>query len=108
MLRISYEVEFRFPDGLSEKAKDLISKMLTRRPADRISALNALNHGWVRVALLCRGPGARDGSDPESRIAIPNFLSFDLATFPVLEFLSRVLSSTLPTEIIYSSRMSWN
>ena len=44
--------DFTFPspywDNISDESRDLISKLLRKNPAKRISALNALNHPWIK------------------------------------------------------------
>lgn len=42
------EVEYppKFFEKISEKAKDLLSKMLTKEPTIRITAEEALKHEW--------------------------------------------------------------
>jgi len=37
-------------DGISENAKDIVTKMLKKRPDDRVSAREALSHVWFRQA----------------------------------------------------------
>ena len=105
MLRISYEVEFRFPDGLSEKAKDLMSKMLTRRPADRISALNALNHGWVRLSLFVGDPGPGAEAIPNLGSQSPIFCRLIWQHSLLLNFF---LEYSVLLYLQTLSRMPWN
>jgi len=44
------DVKFRGSawEGVSDEAKDLITKLLTKNPADRMSAKEALQHPWIR------------------------------------------------------------
>lgn len=42
--------------GISENAKDLIRKLLTKDPKKRINALEALNHSWfeeIKTTVKC-------------------------------------------------------
>jgi len=36
--------------GISEEAKDIVAKMIKKRPEDRVSAREALHHSWFRTA----------------------------------------------------------
>lgn len=40
-------VELQYPDKISREAKDLISKLLQKEPADRISLEDVLAHPWI-------------------------------------------------------------
>ena len=42
---------FRFPDYLSTRAKDLISKLLKHKGEDRLPLKNILQHSWVQQHL---------------------------------------------------------
>lgn len=58
------KADFDFPEepwsGISEPAKDLISKMLDRSPYVRISAADALFHPWMEEAGPIRSPYSRN------------------------------------------------
>lgn len=40
---------------ISDEAKDLITKMLSKDPAKRLSILDALNHPWFEIAQADKG-----------------------------------------------------
>ena len=40
-------VDLKFPDTLSNEAKDLITKLLRKEPTDRIPLEQVLNHPWI-------------------------------------------------------------
>jgi len=42
-------IEFGEDKGITGEAKDLMSKMLTHDPKERINAVDALNHPWFKV-----------------------------------------------------------
>lgn len=41
-------VDLKFPKYLSSEVKDFISKLLTKKPEDRMSLEQALSHPWIR------------------------------------------------------------
>ncbi|VDK55441.1 unnamed protein product [Gongylonema pulchrum] len=41
------EVKYKFPESVSEGARDLISKLLVKEPANRISLQNVMEHPWI-------------------------------------------------------------
>ena len=44
--------KFQLSDDISDEAKDLLSKMIHQDPSQRISALDALNHNWLKSAMV--------------------------------------------------------
>jgi len=51
VLKGKYEFKKMKWTGISDEAKELISEMLIKDPADRISAEDALNHEWFDKVL---------------------------------------------------------
>merc|ERR1712070_331451 len=53
LFRTIIKAKFSFPspywDDISDEAKDLIRKCLTKEPLDRISAIEALDHPWMKM-----------------------------------------------------------
>lgn len=49
ILEGSYSFHEKFWSPVSREAKDLISKLLTVDPKERISVTNALEHPWMQV-----------------------------------------------------------
>uniref|UniRef100_A0A183CV40 Aurora kinase n=1 Tax=Gongylonema pulchrum TaxID=637853 RepID=A0A183CV40_9BILA len=41
------EVNYKFPESISEGARDLISKLLVKEPANRLSLQNVMEHPWI-------------------------------------------------------------
>ncbi|TKR93220.1 hypothetical protein L596_007716 [Steinernema carpocapsae] len=42
------QVDFTFPNHVSDEAKDLVTKLLKRRPADRLPLEKVLRHPWIQ------------------------------------------------------------
>lgn len=56
--------------GISKEAVDMIKKMLTYNPINRISAEEALNHAWIKKKV-------NEPSDPKATIsALQNLRTF--------------------------------
>ncbi|VDN26505.1 unnamed protein product [Gongylonema pulchrum] len=51
--------KYKFPDNVSAGARDLISKLLVKDPADRLSLADVLEHPWIRQYLLVKDPADR-------------------------------------------------
>ena len=45
--RGTYKLQGEEWDDITEEAKDLIEKLLTMDPAERISAKDAIKHSWI-------------------------------------------------------------
>ena len=69
-----YSIEGGPWNDISDLAKDLVRKMLTFNPQQRISALDALNHPWFNAVLIEDNEGKR-----KERIhaALDNFRKFN-------------------------------
>lgn len=57
--------EFKFPPSISPKAQDLIKKILTLKPEDRISVKQMLQHPWTNIGYS--GPPRQ----PPSLFSVP-------------------------------------
>jgi serine/threonine protein kinase len=44
-------VDLKFPRYLSEEVKDFITKLLIKKPENRMSLTDALSHPWIRKYL---------------------------------------------------------
>lgn len=51
IVRGSYSFDNKVWGRISNEAKDLIMKMLTKNPAERISIEDVLNHNWIRRVI---------------------------------------------------------
>ncbi|KAK9709062.1 hypothetical protein K7432_009277 [Basidiobolus ranarum] len=79
MQRLIVDANFTFPEGLSKECQDLISGILKKNPADRLTVEEILNHPWVNETEASMdyemaapnehlttqaGPGEHSSSDP--------------------------------------------
>eukprot|EP01041_Mallomonas_annulata_P001912 gene1912-3711_t len=64
--KVQYEFHTEYWSAVSEEAKDLIKKLLTLKPEERLTADQALKHSWVQ----------RDGKELEARNLNDNLGTF--------------------------------
>jgi len=57
------EVNYEFPDGLSADARDLISRLLKRKPEERISLLEVLKHPFIIKNLKAKAQLTPSGNN---------------------------------------------
>ncbi|CAG8667940.1 41527_t:CDS:2 [Gigaspora margarita] len=67
ILKGKYDFDEDYWDHISDEAKDLINKMLTYKPDERITALNALKHPWFEYATKLAVPQANTHTVVQSR-----------------------------------------
>ena len=49
VLAAAAQVDLKFPDHVSDSARDLISKLLVKDPASRFKLSDIENHPWIRM-----------------------------------------------------------
>jgi serine/threonine protein kinase len=54
-------VDLQFPPWVREDARDVISKLLVRRPAERISLIDLIKHPWFQRVLKLSSTSSTDG-----------------------------------------------
>ncbi|VDM58201.1 unnamed protein product [Angiostrongylus costaricensis] len=66
-------VRYSFPNYVSSGARDLINKLLQRRPSDRLSLKGVMEHEWVQYHIQKRMNEAADGkkSKRECKDSLP-------------------------------------
>ncbi|KAF0441368.1 Pkinase-domain-containing protein [Gigaspora margarita] len=67
ILKGKYDFDEDYWDHISDEAKDLINKMLTYKPDERITAHNALKHPWFEYATKLAVPQVNTHTVVQSR-----------------------------------------